>query len=52
MFHSKIAMPMYAKDGKKFDVNWKSGGIFHSWKMFIYNFKYRKRIKMYSKEHY
>lgn len=52
MFHSKIAMPMYAKDGKKFDINWKSGGFIHSCKMFIYNFKYRKRIKMYSKEHY
>lgn len=38
MFHSKIAMPMYAKDGKKFDVNWKSGGFIHSCKMFIYNF--------------
>ncbi|TZF93642.1 hypothetical protein FW781_18280 [Chryseobacterium panacisoli] len=46
-FHSKIAMPVYAWEEEKFDVNWESGGgMHHMWKTFLWrNFLYRRRIK-------
>ncbi|MGH1516697.1 hypothetical protein [Chryseobacterium sp. JK1] len=51
MFHSKIEIPVYALEGKKFDVNWKSGGGWHhTWKSFLWrNFLYKHKIK--SKKH-
>ncbi|MDW9379626.1 hypothetical protein GFU89_05400 [Chryseobacterium sp. JV558] len=47
MFHSKIAMPVYAWEGEKFDVNWESGGgIHHAWKDFLWrNFLHKRKIK-------
>ncbi|KAA2222724.1 hypothetical protein [Chryseobacterium sediminis] len=47
MFHSKIAMPVYAWEGGKFDINWESGGGIHRvWKNFLWsNFLYRRKIK-------
>ena len=51
MFHSKIAMPVYAWEGEKFDVNWESGGgIHHEWKIFLWrNFLYRLKIKKFKR---
>ena len=47
MFHSKIAMPAYAWEGGKFDINWESGGgMDHAWKIFWWrNFLYKRKIK-------
>jgi len=44
MFHSKIAMPPYWKNGKKIDVNWHFGGLRHRMNLFVYNFNNRKTI--------
>jgi hypothetical protein len=46
-FHSKIAMPGYALEGEKFDVNWESGGgIHHVWRNFLWrNFLCKRKIK-------
>ncbi|MDR3025180.1 hypothetical protein [Chryseobacterium sp.] len=47
MFHSKVPMPVYAWEGRKFDINWESGGgIDHVWKNFLWrNFLYKRKIK-------
>ncbi|MDR6922314.1 hypothetical protein [Chryseobacterium sp. 2987] len=46
MLHAKIALPSYASEGGKFDVNWESGGGFrHAWKSFLYQFKYKRMMK-------
>nr|WP_315027731.1 hypothetical protein [uncultured Chryseobacterium sp.] len=47
MFHSKIAIPGYAWEGGKFDVNWESGGgLYHAWKTFLWrNFLYKNKTK-------
>ncbi|MFP3590536.1 hypothetical protein [Chryseobacterium sp. SIMBA_038] len=45
MLHAKISMPIYAKNGKRFDANWESEGLIHQWKTFMYNFKNRKFIR-------
>jgi len=46
-FHSKIAMPGYALEGEKFDVNWESGGgIHHVWRNFLWrNCLCKRKIK-------
>lgn len=44
MVYAKISMPVYAKNGEKFDVNWESEGVTHKWKTFIYDLKYRMKI--------
>ncbi|MBP2617726.1 hypothetical protein [Chryseobacterium jejuense] len=41
MFHSKISLPSYFLEGRKFDVNWELGGIRHSWNYFLSQIKYR-----------
>lgn len=41
MFHSKISLPSYFLEGRKFDVNWELGGIRHSWNHFLSQIKYR-----------
>ncbi|MET3036788.1 hypothetical protein ABXT08_11830 [Chryseobacterium sp. NRRL B-14859] len=47
MFHAKVAVPAYALEGGKFDVNWKSGGgLHHAWKTFLFrSFWYKVRRK-------
>lgn len=45
MFHSKISMPRYGKDGKKIDINWHFGGLRHHFNTFIYDFQNRKIIR-------
>ncbi|WP_431609381.1 hypothetical protein [Chryseobacterium sp. 'Rf worker isolate 10'] len=43
MFHSKIPIPEYALEGRKFDANWESkGGIDHVWKSLVY--KLRRKL--------
>lgn len=36
MLHAKIQLPLYCKNGEKFDVNWRLVGWRHRWNMFIY----------------
>jgi hypothetical protein len=45
MFHSKIPMPRYGKNGKKIDINWHFGGLRHQFNTFIYDFQNRKIIR-------
>jgi len=50
MLHCKIEVPPYASNkSKKYDVNWKLGGLRHEWNLFLsrilFKWKYRNRIK-------
>lgn len=46
MLHAKITQPGYSLEGEKFDINWESGGgLRHSWKSFLYELKYGRKIK-------
>ncbi|OXB15975.1 hypothetical protein [Flavobacterium reichenbachii] len=52
LLHYKIGIPPYARDKKKYDVNWELGGIRYNWNTFLYRlkfkYKFRKRLKKYS----
>jgi len=45
MLHSKLALPQYQDDFKKFDVNWESGSWDHYFKQWIHNFKNRNKAR-------